>query len=189
MQRTDFHVPYFLKRMKRRTAVILPKDIGAMIAYLGIGKDSEVVEVGGGTGFLTAYLSRICKRVITYERSEESFGVLESNVKRLELYNVELRLEDGKNAREEADFYIIDSPDAMEVLENVGNNVKSGLAAYLPNLEQAKAFHIKCLESFGDVFTLTIEAREWEMDEKRSRPYHIQLVHTGFLVFARKSEM
>jgi tRNA (adenine57-N1/adenine58-N1)-methyltransferase len=173
--------------MKRRTAVILPKDIGAMIAYLGIGKENDVVEIGGGTGFLTAYLSRICRKVITYEKSEESLEILESNVKKLEMGNVEIRFEDGKNAKEEADFYTIDSPDAMEILEGIKNNVRLGLVAYLPNMEQAKAFHIKCAESFDDVFTMTIEAREWEIDEKRSRPYHIQLVHTGFLTFARKS--
>jgi tRNA (adenine57-N1/adenine58-N1)-methyltransferase len=188
MQRTDFHVPYFLKRMKRRTAVILPKDIGAMVAYLGIGKENDVVEIGGGTGFLTAYLSRICKKVITYEKSEESLKVLELNVKKLEMGNVEIRFEDGINAKEEADFYTIDSPDAVAILESVKDKVRLGLVAYLPNMEQAKAFHIKCNESFDDVFTMTIEAREWEIDEKRSRPYHLQLVHTGFLVFARKSE-
>ncbi|MCX6773834.1 MAG: methyltransferase, partial [Candidatus Micrarchaeota archaeon] len=166
----------------------LPKDIGAIIAYLGIGKENDVVEIGGGTGFLTAYLSRICKKVITYEKSEESLKILELNVNKLGMGNVEIRFEDGAKASEEADFYTIDSPDAIEILEGVKNNVRLGLAAYLPNMEQAKAFHIKCVESFDDVFTITIEAREWEIDEKRSRPYHLQLVHTGFLVFARRLE-
>ncbi len=180
----DFHLPSFLKKLKRKTAVILPKDVGAIIAFLGISKEDTVVEIGGGNGFLTSYLARISKKVITYEKRKDVFEILKQNIENQNLTNVELKNKDGKEADEIADFYIIDSNKATEILEKIFNNVKKGVAAYLPNIEQAKSFHIKSKEYFKNVFTLRVEVEEWEINERRARPKHIQLKHTAFLTFA-----
>ncbi|MGC9005915.1 MAG: rRNA adenine N-6-methyltransferase family protein, partial [Candidatus Micrarchaeia archaeon] len=61
----------FLKKLKRGPAVVLPKDFGMIVAYSGVNRESTVVDIGGGSGFLALSLARIAKKVVTYERREE----------------------------------------------------------------------------------------------------------------------
>jgi tRNA (adenine57-N1/adenine58-N1)-methyltransferase len=72
MKKPEFHFPKLLKKSKRGgPAVVLPKDAGLVIGYTGIGKNSKVVELGSGSGFMSMYLGNICKLVVSYEKREE----------------------------------------------------------------------------------------------------------------------
>ena len=61
-----------LKRLKRGPAVTLPKDAGMIIAYTSIGKESRVIELGSGSGFLTAQFANIVKEVVS-SKNEMNF--------------------------------------------------------------------------------------------------------------------
>jgi len=61
--RIDLPEPY--NKMKRAPQVILPKDIGIIIAYSGVNRESVCVDAGTGSGWLAVGLARIAKKVIS----------------------------------------------------------------------------------------------------------------------------
>ncbi len=180
----------FLKKLKRGPAVVLPKDIGAIVAYAGVCKESLVVDVGGGSGFLALSLARIAKKVVSYERREEFAEIIRKNAERTGIRNVEVKVKDAKEGIEEKDVDVVtmDTPEAALLLENVYSALKKGgyAVAYLPNIEQAKEFYLKAENIFEEVFMLENIVREYEVREKGTRPKHFGLLHTAYLVFCKK---
>ncbi len=176
----DFHFPHFLNKMKRKTAVILPKDAGAIISYCGLNKKDIVVEIGGGSGFLTAYLSNICSKVIVYESNTERARNLE---KKFNSSNVIIKNEDGINANEDADVYVFDTANATDILNKIYPHVKRCVVGYFTNIERTKEFYLTVEKYFNKTFALQIQSIEWDINTIRAKPKHMQLYHTGFLVF------
>lgn len=179
-----FFIDDRLAKFKRKTAVILPKDIGLIIGITALSKDDEVVEIGGGSGFATFYLARVAKRVYVYERRTDMFEILRENLRDFE--NVEIINDDGRNAKQSAYLYLVDSPDFHDILLNVSDKVMKWIVLYLPNINQAKeAYGI--LKSLGfRVYVLRNILEEWEIDENVLRPKHKQLYHTSYLVFGER---
>ena len=72
MDKPNFHFPPLLKKLKRGgPAVTIPKDAGMIIGYTGIGKNSRIVELGSGSGFMTVQFANIAKEVVSYEKRKE----------------------------------------------------------------------------------------------------------------------
>ena len=51
------------EKLTRGPQLMIHKDIGMIMAKCGIGKDSVVVDAGGGTGSLCLTLANVCKKV------------------------------------------------------------------------------------------------------------------------------
>ncbi len=186
-----FHFPQILKKLKRGPAIIQPKDIGLIVGYTGIGKESVCVDAGAGSGFLTIALANICKKVYSYERKPEFYELAEKNVERTGLENVELKNRDIFEGidEKEADLVTLDLPEAEKAVAHAHSALKKDgwCVGYLPNVEQAKTFYIECHRNgFSEIFMLEGIVREYEVREYGVRPAHIGLVHTAYLVFARK---
>ena len=49
-EQMDFRLPPILKKLKRGPQVLLPKDLGMIVAYGGMSKESVVVDAGAGSG-------------------------------------------------------------------------------------------------------------------------------------------
>ncbi|MFA5381556.1 MAG: rRNA adenine N-6-methyltransferase family protein [Candidatus Micrarchaeia archaeon] len=182
-----------LENLKRGgPAVVLPKDFGQIIAYTGIGKDSICIEAGTGSAFLTVSLANICKKVYTYERDTKFFEFAKENIKRSLLSNIEIKNQDVvKEEFDETnvDLVILDLPNAEKAIKNAKNSLKKGkfLVGYLTNIEQVKEFVYECENlKFQDIFTIETFQREFIVKEKGTRPIHNGLLHTAYLVFARK---
>ena len=95
MKKPEFNLPPLLKKLKRGgSAITLPKDAGMIIAYSGIGKESRVLELGSGSGFMTVQMANVAKEVISYEKREEFQELAKSNVKRSGLENVTFKFGD-----------------------------------------------------------------------------------------------
>ncbi|MEM4295768.1 MAG: rRNA adenine N-6-methyltransferase family protein [Candidatus Anstonellales archaeon] len=185
----DFHMPDALKKFKRKMAVILPKDVGAIIAYADIGKESIVVEVGAGNGFLTYYLSRIANRVYAYEIREDAFEILKYNMKLIKANNVILKNQDGKYFDEkDVDVVIADIPDAHNMALRAFENLKAGgfFVCFLPNIEQVKETCKKARAIFKHIFVLSTLHIDYKIDENSTRPENKGIVHTAYLLFAKK---
>jgi tRNA (adenine57-N1/adenine58-N1)-methyltransferase len=188
-------VPYLsplLTRLKRGPAVTLPKDAGAIIAYTGIGKDSRIIELGSGSGFLTVQFANIAKEVISYEKRDEFLMIAEANVKKLGFTNVTFKHRDvleGIDEKEPVfDLVFCDIADADKIVQFAYPAIKKGgfLAAHCLHVEQAKALVLECKKQFTDTQMIEVLVREYEVDERGTRPKHIGLMHTAYLVFARK---
>ena len=193
MYKPDFHFPPLLRKLKRGgPAVTLPKDAGFIIAYTGIGKDSRVIELGSGTGFMTVQLANIAKEVVSYEKRQEFMTLAKENAKRAGLNNVTFKLKDVLEGIEEQDgswdMVFCDIADAEKAVPLMHKALcKDGfMAAHCLHSEQAKALHLAAKEVFSDVFTMEAISREYEVRDFGFRPAHFGLMHTAYLVFARK---
>ncbi len=191
MKRPEFHFPPLLKRCKRGgPAVTHPKDAGAVIAYAGIGKESFAVELGSGSGFMTIQLANIANRVVTYEKRLEFQKIAMANVGRAGLENVEFKLKDVFDGIDEteADLIYCDIAQPEKIINEMHHAVRDGgfLAAHCLNIEQAKEFHLAAKSIFTKVFMIDVSVREYDVRDFGVRPKHFGLLHTAYLVFARK---
>ncbi|MFN7991114.1 MAG: methyltransferase domain-containing protein [Candidatus Micrarchaeia archaeon] len=192
-KKPDFHFPPLLNRLRRGgPAVTLPKDAGMVIAYTGIGKESRVIELGSGSGFMTVQFANIVKEVKSYEKRKEFLELAESNVGRAGLGNVTFRLHDVLHGIEESDetwdLVFCDIADAEKMAKPAHDALRKGgyLAAHCLQSEQAKALHLEASKFFSEVFTIETIMREYEVRDFGFRPKHFGLMHTAYLVFARK---
>lgn len=72
-----------------------PVIVGMMTVALDVGARDRVLEVGTGTGYQTAVLSRLCRRVYTIDRFRTLVAAAESRFKTLKLTNVTTLVGDG----------------------------------------------------------------------------------------------
>ena len=188
-----FIYPKTYRKLKRGPQVILPKDIGIIIAYAGIDKSSICVDAGTGSGWLAVSLARLCRHVYSYDLRVDFLKIAEYNVNYLGLDNVTLENGDiTKRINEkDVDLVTLDLPNSEKALRNAKKALKPGgtVVGYLPHVEQVKTFVMK-LNSLGfiDVHTIEVIVRDYLVrKESGVRPTNTGLWHTAYLVFARKA--
>ena len=74
-----------------------PLVVGMMVAALDVGDNDRVLEIGTGTGYETAILARLAKRVYTIERFRTLMVAAESRFRTLRLTNITTLTGDGIN--------------------------------------------------------------------------------------------
>ncbi len=184
------YLPMPFKEMRRGPQVILPKDIGMIIEYCNISKESICVDAGTGSGWLACSLARICKKVTSYEIREDFAKIAKHNSELLNLDNLEIKNMDIKKAKEkDVDVVTLDLPEAEKVVKKAYSMLKIGgrIAGYLPHMEQVKRF-IAALEKagFSDISTYEVIARDILVRKEGMRPSTNGVWHTAYLVFATK---
>jgi tRNA (adenine57-N1/adenine58-N1)-methyltransferase len=107
--------------------------------------------------------------------------------------NIEFIHQDITNLslNEKCNFFNLDIPEPWTALETLKKNLKIGgiIISYSPSISQSQKFCIELRkENFLVLNNLEIIERKWVLDEKRSRPAHQGISHTGFLTIARKIE-
>ncbi len=70
-------------------------DIGFILSEIGIKPKDQILEVGTGTGYLTALLSRLGSQVYSVEINEYLSEIARQNMKRFSIENVHIRNADG----------------------------------------------------------------------------------------------
>ena len=82
-----------------------PWIVACMAQLLALAGEEDVLEVGTGSGYAAAVLSRLCAHVLTIERFAELAGHAEETLGELGYDNVEVRVGDGSlGAPERAPF-------------------------------------------------------------------------------------
>jgi len=108
-----FVEPTFLDQAYENTALPIgcgqtisqPLVVALMSQELEIGERMKVLEVGTGSGYQTAVLAHLCRRVYTVERHRPLLAEAEARLKALRLHNVTARAGDGaKGWPEQAPF-------------------------------------------------------------------------------------
>jgi len=82
-----------------------PFIVAAMIKAAGIGPGSRVLEIGAGSGYAAAVMSRIAARVIAIERHAALAGLAAERMRRLGYANVEIIHGDGSGGWPDAAPY------------------------------------------------------------------------------------
>ncbi|MFH1591931.1 MAG: rRNA adenine N-6-methyltransferase family protein [Candidatus Woesearchaeota archaeon] len=177
-----------LEKIKRGPAIILKKDVGEIVAHTGISQKSKIVEGGSGCGVLAAFLGNVSDNVVSYEKNRSFFEIAKKN---LEFLGVQVKLKnkdlhegiDEKNL----DLVVLDLLDPWKVFLHAKKSLKSGgfLVCYLTNINQVMEC-AKNLEGFYLEKVLENIERGWVVDGFKVRPEHNGLMHTGFLLFARR---
>lgn len=184
-------LPQHYRRLKRMPQVMLPKDIGFIIAQAGVTKDSVCVDAGTGSGWLAVSLARIAKEVVTYDIREDFIKVAEKNKEMEHLGNLIIKNGDVSKKIDEKDVDIVtlDMPDSDKALKNAHRALKENgyVVGYLPHMEQVKKF-VETLEKlkFRNPLTFEIIMRDMLVREQGMRPSTKGVWHTGYLVFAQK---
>ncbi|HYZ28036.1 MAG TPA: protein-L-isoaspartate(D-aspartate) O-methyltransferase [Thermoleophilaceae bacterium] len=82
-----------------------PWIVAFMAQLLGLQGDEKVLEVGTGSGYAAAVLSRLCAHVVTVERHEKLAEMARATLGEVGYNNVEVRVGDGtEGVRDRAPF-------------------------------------------------------------------------------------
>ena len=187
----NMYIPSAYRRLKRGPQVILPKDIGAIMAYTGVNKDSVCVDAGAGSGWLAVSLARAAKHVTTYEIRPEFVKIVEKNKENEKLDNLTIRNADisKKIYEKDVDIITLDMPNSDKVVGKAHKALKSGgfVVGYLPHMEQVKAFVSKLERyKFTNIFVAEIIIRDMLVRKEGVRPSTKGVWHTAYLAFAQK---
>jgi len=111
-----------------------PSTVAAMLHALKLTGNETVLEIGTGSGFQTALLSKLAKRVYTVERIRDLFLSAMTIVKRHMGFNVMFKLDDGHLGwPDNAPFdRIIAAAEAREMPELLTGQLKDGGIMLLP---------------------------------------------------------
>lgn len=183
----------YIDLMERKCSIILPKDIGMVTAYTGLGYGQKVVEAGTGSGATALYFANIVGpggEVTSYEIREDFARVAEKNIKEYDQENVKVLNQDIKDGinEKQLDLVFLDLPQSWDVVEHAAFSLKVGgyLTSYNPYIEQSITLN-KVLKKHGfkEIKTMECILREIEIKVKGTRPKTRMVGHTGYLTFAR----
>lgn len=190
-EQMDFRFPPILGKLKRGPQVLLPKDLGMIVAFSGMSKESVVVDAGAGSGFAAVFFGSIAKRVITFEERPEFAELAGKNIKRSGMENLDLRVRSIFEGFEEvADIINLDLPNPERIFSSKFSLSENGtIVAYSPHTEQVSSFVKAANESGFKSFTIEVIVREILSRDSGTRPQTKGLMHTGYLTFARKAHI
>ena len=97
----DIEIP-----LTNKAKMLSPKMEGRLLDALNIQKNETVLEVGTGSGYLTAVLSKLCQSVTSIEIDETLSQGAQEKLKQLNINNVTLEVGDAsKGWRRSTDFF------------------------------------------------------------------------------------
>lgn len=191
----------FILLMKRGPQIIYPKDIGAILIAGNISKNSNILEIGTGSGALTLYLNLILdqkSRLFTLDENEKNQRRAQKTIERfvasskinnlvdVNYINSKLSAFAFNDLADKVDTIITDIPEPWEFF--LKNQIKQNLnwVSYLPSISQVEKIVTKLRENnFVNIKITETLNREWIVEKKILRPKNEMVGHTGFVVGAR----
>ena len=137
-----------------------PLTVAKMTQHLELEGVDSVLEVGCGSGYQAAILSKICRRVFTIERIDELLKEAKRRFSSLEIHNIFTRFDDGQRGWSQyAPFErILFSATAKEVPQVLFDQLAEGGILVAP-VEEAENYHIitRYYKKNGRITSETIE--------------------------------
>lgn len=120
-----------------------PLTVAKMTQHLELSGVDSVLEIGCGSGYQAAILSKICRRVFTIERIDELLKEAKKRFAAEEIHNIFARFDDGQRGwKQYAPFErILFSATAKEIPEALFEQLAEGGILVAP-IEQAENYHI-----------------------------------------------
>ena len=120
---------FVLKKLKRISQIIYPKDVGQILVLADIFEGAKVLEAGTGSGALTLYLIRAVGekgKIISVDEREDMIENAKKNIEQFyqkkieEIKNLTLKKENLAEIKEkDFDRVILDLPDPWNYLKKV----------------------------------------------------------------------
>ena len=184
--------PDLFNHLERTGAPIMPRDVGLILGYTGIGLGDRVLDAGTGSGVLAAYLGNVGASVTTYERDPEFAEVARSNMRLAGVADaIDVRIGDVTDHLDDLDRFdvlTLDTGDAATVVERAPDLLVAGgyVAVYSPFVETSREVVERARDvGLSGVETLETIQRRMDFDARGSRPATAGVGHTGYLTFAR----
>ncbi len=192
---------YILKRLKRRTSIIHPKDLAFLVMRGDLYPGASVLEAGIGSGSATTMLLRLLGkggRLISCERRSEFIKPALENVEEYRrlfgdsgsIHQVVQGDVYHGIAAADLDMILLDVPDPELAAPFAWKSLRPGgiLLSWLPTVNQVYILgrHLQQFDGWGVVEIRELIQRSWDIDENALRPFHKMIAHTGFMVRARK---
>ncbi len=137
-----------------------PLTVAKMTQHLELKGVDSVLEIGCGSGYQAAILSKICRRVFTIERIDELLKEAKARFSQLEMHNIFARFDDGQRGwKQYAPFErILFSATAKEIPEVLFEQLAEGGILIAP-VEQSPDYHIitRFYKKNGRITSETIE--------------------------------
>jgi len=180
----------------RPTQVIYPKDAGYIVIALDISPGKRVLEIGMGSGAMTALMANLVKpdgKIYSYEFREDVAKNAAENLRRIGLDRyVEIRVRNATEGIDEKDIdaAFIDMGDPWRVVDKVYEALKPGSPAafFIPTFEQVSKLYRALIthDGWGYIKCVELIERPIELKENATRPSTRMIGHTGYIVIARK---
>lgn len=105
-----------------------------MTAFLSLNKEYQVLEIGTGSGYQTAFLAEFAQKVFTVERIAALSHHAEARLKKLGFINISFKIDDGSNGWAEFAPYdrIIVTAAARKVPDQLPEQLKPGGLMLIP---------------------------------------------------------
>ncbi len=189
-----FNAADFFRLFRKAPTPVMPKDIGAVIAYSGLQPDSLVFDAGTGSGVTAAYFAYFNKygEVVTVEKRPEFAKIARENFRMAGLRNIHqivgnaVEIADG--FRREFDLVFLDMKDDVAMVPKAFKMLKNSgfLAVYNPYIEQTKAVYEEMIRvGFRDVESFELVKINLEFKRVGTRP-QVGIFHTGYITMGRK---
>ncbi|HEY9128551.1 MAG TPA: protein-L-isoaspartate(D-aspartate) O-methyltransferase [Sulfurovum sp.] len=156
------HLAYQLEALPLAASqwISSPLTVAKMTQHLELAGVDSVLEIGCGSGYQAAILSKICRRVFTIERIDELLKEAKSRFSELEINNIITRFDDGQRGwKQYAPFErILFSATAKEIPEVLFEQLAEGGILLAP-VEQTENYHIitRYYKKNGRITSETIE--------------------------------
>lgn len=163
--REAFVLPQFLDQAYENSAfpiacgqtISQPYVVAYMLQTLNIGPRMKVLEVGTGSGYQTAILSKLCRRIYTIERERDLLQKATQTLDYLKVRNYTTKLGDGSQGwKEQAPFdRIIVSAAPKKVPQTLLDQLADNGRLVIPVGETSNAQRLVAVDRKGDSFQQT----------------------------------
>lgn len=195
---------YLLRRLRRCTQVIYPKDLGNLLLRGDIYPGARVLEAGLGSGSSAIFLLRFLGpkgQLTSYESREEFAQRAAESIREVQeicgdsgaQHSIAVRdVYKGIDERD-LDAVLLDLPEPERALDHVAAALRPGgsLLSWLPTTLQVFGLVRKLQEdpNWAQIETTETLLRSWQVSTSSIRPSHRMVGHTGFLISARRVEV
>ncbi|MDQ1340017.1 MAG: protein-L-isoaspartate(D-aspartate) O-methyltransferase [Campylobacterota bacterium] len=126
-----------------------PLTVAKMTTYLMAEGCDSILEIGCGSGYQAAVLSKLARRVLSIERIEKLLKEAKENFKKAEIFNILTKLDDGQNGwAEYAPFdRIIFSATAQKIPIELLDQLEVGGVMVFPLLHENKQFITRIIKT------------------------------------------
>lgn len=188
----------YIFTMVRKTQIIYPKDLGAIVFYGDIHSGDLIIESGMGSGALSMALLRALGeggRLVSVEKRHEFAIQARENVGKFfgkSPRNHQVIVADIQDfsMATKADRVFLDLPEPWHAIGSVARLLKQGglLVNLSPNIGQVQLVYRELkAQGFAGMNTFELMKRDWMVDERRARPKDRMIAHTGFITVAKKT--